>query len=505
MIRQTKKQKVPGRVPCCAVTPSAIHPMNARLHRTVLARQLFVFLYTLSIGLSVLAGDVGAQRTVEDAAFSMDRGFYQAATNLTVSSMTTGATITYTLDGSDPRSSKSAISRASPVTVLIDPDSAEGKWKATPAVIVRAYAHKEGMPSSDVETHTYLFVDEVVRQGDLRPSGSHVFWESTEMDPEIVDDKASSDDVEAGLLAIPTWSIVMDHEDLFGSEGIHRGDNLRRGWEKRCSLELIYPTTPVFSGFEGFQVDCGIKNQGGGGRSREGKYDHKQSFGIRFRREYGTGNLKYPLFENAALNSDSEAGEYDKIVLRAGHNKSYGINWDPTKTTYVRDQLGRDLQIDMSGIGGHGSLVHLYLNGVYWGLYNPSERQDNAFAASYLGGNKEDYYTGKGKGGDTSGVDDRYDRWRNEVSKSSDIKRLLRYTNIDNHADLCLLAAYAVIGDFPQYYYNMGNNPGGQVYFFNWDAEDAFGGGSKRSGDNPKPSVMRRVSGFENMWKNNLE
>ena len=35
--------------------------------------------------------------------------------------------------------------------------------------------------------------------------------------------------------------------------------------------------------------------------------------------------------------------------------------------------------------------MHLYINGLYWGLYNPVERMDGQFAANYLGGDKDDY------------------------------------------------------------------------------------------------------------------
>jgi len=446
-----------------------------------------------------------AQEKTADTKFSIDRGFYAVATNLVISSETEGATISYTLDGSDPRTSESATSGITPVSVLVDPDSTDGKWKATPAVMVRAYAHKDGMLPTDVDTHSYIFISKVKTQGDIRPDGAYVFWNSTEMDPEVIDDEAYRDEIDTALLAIPTWSIVMDHEDLFGTEGIHRGDNLTKDWEMPCSLELIYPATPPFSEFKGFQIDCGIKNQGGGGLWSEGEYDHKQSFGIRFRRQYGAGTLNYPVFENAALNAGSECAEYDKIVLRAGHNKSYGIDYDAVHAVYTRDQLARDLQIDMSGIGGHGTFVHLYLNGIYWGLYNPCERQDNAFSATYFGGNEEDYFCGKGKGGDTSGVDDRYDEWFATVSKSASLSTLLPYCDIDNHADMSMLSAYAVIGDFPQYYYDVGNNPGGQIRFFSWDAEDAFGGDSLRSSDDPNISNLSKCAGFDNMWNNNLE
>ncbi|MDF7801336.1 lamin tail domain-containing protein [Pontiellaceae bacterium B1224] len=474
-------------------------------HRSLWVQRILKWWIAAAFILVCNTGPAFAQSNVSDTKFSIDRGFYSDATNLIISSETLAATITYTLDGSDPRTSSSAISSENPVTVLIDPESSTGKWKATPAVTVRAFASNEGLLPSNVDTHTYIFPAEVITQGDIRPAGDYVFWTTTEMDPDVVNDSAYSDELNESLLSIPTLSIVMNHEDLFGVEGIHRGDNLQEGWEMPCSMELIYPDTPYFSGFKGFQIDCGIKNQGGGGLWTEGTYDHKQSFGIRFRRQYEDGSLNYSFFEHAPLNADNAAESFDKLVLRAGHNKSYGINYDALNTVYTRDQLARDLQIDMTGIGGHGSFVHLYLNGIYWGLYNPCERQDDAFAASYLGGNEEDYYCGKGKDGDTAGVDDRYDEWLNTASKSASLATLLEYCNINNHADMCLINSYASVGDFPQYYYGVGNNPGGQVHFFNWDSEDAFGGGSKRSSDDPFMQNFSKCAGFDNMWNNNAE
>ena len=65
--------------------------------------------------------------------------------------------------------------------------------------------------------------------------------------------------------------------------------------------------------------------------------------------------------------------------------------WFRDEATYVEDQWVRDSQIAMSGLGSHGMFVHLYANGVYWGLYNPVERPDAWFTSSYLGGEMEDY------------------------------------------------------------------------------------------------------------------
>ncbi len=37
----------------------------------------------------------------------------------------------------------------------------------------------------------------------------------------------------------------------------------------------------------------------------------------------------------------------------------------------------------MGQLSSHSIYVHLYVNGLYWGLYNPSERPDDAFLYSY--------------------------------------------------------------------------------------------------------------------------
>ena len=51
----------------------------------------------------------------------------------------------------------------------------------------------------------------------------------------------------------------------------------------------------------------------------------------------------------------------------------------------------RDVEIHLAGYGSRNIWVHLYLNGLYWGLYNPVERPDASFAASYGGGVPEEW------------------------------------------------------------------------------------------------------------------
>ena len=56
---------------------------------------------------------------------------------------------------------------------------------------------------------------------------------------------------------------------------------------------------------------------------------------------------------------------------------------------YVQDQFVADLQNAAGGFAPHGRYVHLYLNGLYWGMYYLHERPDKTFNADYQGGDKD--------------------------------------------------------------------------------------------------------------------
>ncbi|MHC4326398.1 MAG: CotH kinase family protein, partial [Planctomycetota bacterium] len=70
-----------------------------------------------------------------------------------------------------------------------------------------------------------------------------------------------------------------------------------------------------------------------------------------------------------------------------------GYTWSAARFTeqYTRDEFGRSLQVATGNAGSNGTFVHLYINGLYWGLYNPCERPDHSFSADYYGGEKENW------------------------------------------------------------------------------------------------------------------
>ena len=91
--------------------------------------------------------------------FSQERGFYKSSFQLYIKSNDPGATIKYTLDGSDPRNSHYAQTSISPAELTIDPYINKGR-AITAGVVVRACALSNGDTSKTV-TQSYIFLSEV--------------------------------------------------------------------------------------------------------------------------------------------------------------------------------------------------------------------------------------------------------------------------------------------------------------------------------------------------------
>ena len=84
--------------------------------------------------------------------------------------------------------------------------------------------------------------------------------------------------------------------------------------------------------------------------------------------------MNYDLFNNP-----SAAQNFNTLVFRAGANDGY--SWAAASNTvqFIRDEFGRQLFQDMGHADPHGIFVHLYLNGLYWGLYKLSSGQTRIF------------------------------------------------------------------------------------------------------------------------------
>ncbi|MGE0019036.1 MAG: lamin tail domain-containing protein [Draconibacterium sp.] len=318
------------------------------------------------------------------ASISVRSGFYTQPFTTTISTEKSGEAIKYTLDGSDPRYSSTAISKVSPVNVVIDPNSTVGGRGKTGGVVLRASKFETGFDPSKPVTQTYIFATAVRNQ--TNPGGSWPVNSVNDqridlpMDTKVTSDPRYNNLIESSLLDIPSISITTDMGHLFNAQtGIYvNAEYHGSDWERPANVELINP-----DGSPGFNIDAGLRIRGGW--SRHGDYP-KHAFRFFFRSDYGEGKLKYPLFGDEGVN------EFDKIDLRTGQNYAWANGGDHAKyQTLNRDLFSRDTQRDMNQPHTRSRAYHLYLNGLYWGLYQTQERSEASFAESYFGGGTDDY------------------------------------------------------------------------------------------------------------------
>ena len=382
---------------------------------------------------------VSYEGLVADTKFTQDRGFYDAPFEVTITCKTPDATIYYTLDSSEPGSATGRLPKG---MIYIGPVF------VTKTTCLRARAIKEGWLPSDVDTHTYLFLADAMTttQTAVVARGYPDKWFGSypadyEMDPEVYNDPAYSNLMADAMLAIPTLSLVTNKDHLFsqakdpatGGIYIYTGHSSTGGqdWERPISAELF-----TADGAREFHVDCGIRIQGG--ESRNPQKMPKHSFSLRFRGEYGSSQFEFPLFDHSPVD------RFESLQLRGFFNNAWN-HWAPDqrqRTQYLRDQWMHDSMLDMGHAdGGYGFYVHLYINGIYWGLYDVQERPVSSHYAAYNGGDpgRIDAING---GRATSGTTQVWQETRSVV-QSKNWTRIQEMIDIENFIDWTLLNLFA--------------------------------------------------------------
>lgn len=415
-----------------------------------------------AVALAAVPVAARAQTQVADTQFSSPRGLYSAAFPLTITTATPGATIRYTLDCSDPRTSTVAAQGASPLTITIDPASNNGGLRPiTPAVVVRAYAFAPGMTPTNVDTVTYVFPQRVLTQ--TRPSGFTTAVQF-DVDQNVVNNALYSGRILGDLAALPTMSVVGNYTHVFGTSGLLRANN--GSIEIPGSIEVMHPDG------RDDQVDCGL--------TPHSWIQNKRSIRVYFRATYGNDKWRHDLFRESPEGHAVGVTSFDGLVLRAGFNDGllYGELARQGRYSFSVDDLARHSQIAMTGFGARGLFVHLYLNGLYWGLYNPVERPESSYWSDWFGGSKDDYYARN-----HSGTVDGDATWYNGlISAAASWTTVQTRLDVTSWMDYILYWTYCGGGDWPSF--NGSNNnwyagnrvlpSPGKVRFFAWDCEDSW-------------------------------
>ena len=446
---------------------------------------MFTRFFLLAVGM-LLSATVG----MAQPSFSMPHGLYEESITVAISPTNAGADIYYTTDGSTPTTESTLYT---------------GPLTLTETTLLRALEVTEGK-SSAITTASYIMMSSVLSQPN-NPEGYPYTWgqytqfEGTaiadyEMDQEMTTNATLRPKIIEGLKQLPILSVVTDKDNLFSHEndeekgGIYIftgppiGDPTGNGWTRQCCAEL-------FGGPQqhNLTIDCGIKLHGGHGRLAE--KNPKHSFRLQFKKTYGPSSLDYPLF------GKNGPQKFDQIVLRC----HYGNSWQHWMEShrkvaqYTRDVWARRMQRKISNIGVDAVYVHLFLNGMYWGLYNIAERIDDTFGKNHFGGKKSEYDVIKIEeegGNHIEASEGTIDAWEEMVKtayavggQSSEMSPEEAYAKLDtlldkdNFIDYMIINQYAGNNDWDHHNWyairSSGTNSKG-FKFLCWDSEMIFGG-----------------------------
>jgi hypothetical protein len=402
------------------------------------------------------AGFIGV---VADTKFSVNRGFYDTPFSLSITTATAGASVYFTTNGSAP-SPVNGFLHSSPINI-------------TGNSFIRAQAFLSGWIPSGIDTHSYIFLRDVLRQSNNIPNYPTV-WQASypadyAMDSNIVQHVVYGATISNDLRTIATLALVTDQNGLWhSSTGIYpNATSTGPAWERAASLELI-------RGDGQTEFATTAKIQMHGNASRDNVRTPKHSIRANFSSDFGPTRLDYNWFGGGVQEHDAivlrSCGFVDGWAGRYADNNLYissetgeqfrGLRYRPETTCYLRDVWVKESFREMGWISSRTAFVHLYLNGLYWGLYEPSERYGASYYQKHLGGEEGawDVVVGEDNNGPPVLVDGSLTDWNNVlalanagVASEPAYAAITNLVEIDNLIDYMLLHIVAESEDWPRH------------------------------------------------------
>jgi hypothetical protein len=392
--------------------------------------------------------------------FSQKGGFYDDALVVTLTTMTPGATIRYTTDGSEP-----TLENGSDYTLplsLSPIDSRRGH-------VIRARSFRDGFIASNIKTHTFL----ISQDPRVRTSPALVYAGDIE--------RALYDPF--GVLAINGGSFPGNEWRPSRKSDYNNVINRGRAYERPIHAEYYFQ-----DGTAGFRSDVGLRVAASSySRPRmqltqtslspwPDSSVQKPSFNLYFRDDYGNPSVSLPLNGPARTFSG-----YERFRIRAGKND--------IRNPFIIDELFRRLSSDMGNGASLGVINSLYVNGNLKGYYNMVERLREPFFRSLHSNNdgaQWDVLQYEGNDniaeGDKTAWDDMISRL-NTPTNTQNWEKVLEVADVENMANYYLLNIYGATWDWPHNNWVAAKerSPEGRYRLYVWDAEGAMNNAGNRS------------------------
>ncbi|MCA9166797.1 MAG: lamin tail domain-containing protein [Planctomycetales bacterium] len=242
------------------------------------------------------------------------------------------------------------------------------------STVVRAISYRSNWLSSSIVTATFRFLDSIVGQG-VTPtvpaqwttqSGKQVAADYDVDGVAILQwEAATGDSFSEALTRLPSIGLTVPPEQLWGVSGIYEQPE-RRDLRGFGAIEMWSKI--------GYSTDAAVIEIQGN-TTRDPLVSKQHSFRVK-----PSGQFSQTFVESLF---GEDYGDVDEIVL-----------WDTLVDSRQSGTLLRDIWLsEMSRsaavLAPHKSFVHVYLNGMYWGLYSLLERPTEEFFARRLGGDSQ--------------------------------------------------------------------------------------------------------------------
>ncbi len=403
-----------------------------------------------------------------DTADTLPGGFFTAATTLYLHSTTAGASIRYTLDGTEPTEATGTLYSGS---VSIPAPTASRS--------IRARAFATGKVPSLTRSQTYLSL----AAGDAKRSLPAVCIQADPLRDLYrpfgvfaISHNNTTNDYTGGQW----WAGAVPDPSHYYNPNI-RGQFM----ERFANWQMSYP-----SGTPGFNLDLGIRCSGSPySRPRyvfswENNADQnsispwpsspvdKSQINFFMRDYLGGTPLTYPIFPGSTVT------DFDNIRVRSGKND--------ISNPFIRDEQMRRLFLDTGHPAPHGIMTTAWINGIYKGYFNLTERPREDFFKDW---HKSDldwdvWVINDVASGDTLMLQELLTYLRSTYTGAGDSITLPEFQgvaarlDVTNFIDYLLVNIFGATQDWPHNNYIAARERSetGKWVFTIWDAEGSYGG-----------------------------
>ena len=381
--------------------------------------------------------------------FSVEGGFYEEEFMLKLTARG-GQDVFYTLDGSDPRTSDTAILYDEEIRIY-DNTTSPNRLSAITDITLGEYYPPDKLVDKGIIVRAVVKYDDgsfgAVATNSYFVGKKNTYYSEMKI-VSMVTDEDYLFHPDTGFYMVGSgyyeWLNSAEYRE-YDSGDVQNPTNYNsdgRETEFPVSIQVFENGKAVYS------ADVGARISGNWSRAAVQK-----SFRLYARKEYGPGKMKYALFEDLEDVNGNLIQSFDKITIRNSGNDS--------QTLHFRDAFFQDLTKGLEVEYMDSEPCILFINGEFWGFYFLREKPDDEYIEAHYGIPKENVAVLK-NGEVESGLDSDLNEfnelcgWAKNVDMSVDenYQRFCEKVDIQSFMDYVTVETYINNADWVMGYIN---------------------------------------------------